>query len=85
MIPSLQVNKPAYYDTFAGLVHCIVQSLSGQSTSPTSGVKVVFKITRDHGPYKKGEVLTCSSLWVCPKQAIRQGRFSKYIRHYTVG
>lgn len=84
MTLNLSVGCLAYFDTFAGLVPCVVKAISGTSPNPISSVEVQFKITADRGAYRKGELLKSSSLWVVPRGAIRRRQYQSTIGHYTV-
>lgn len=84
-MPNLSIGCAAMFDTFSGLVPCVVIALDGKANSASSSVKVTFRITRNRGAYKAGEVLESSSLWVAPKSAIRQRGYYKTIAPYSVG
>jgi len=72
----------AYYDTFSGLVPCkvieIKEQCYGYRCGPYDAVK--FKVTADHGPYRKGEILTADASHVPPKSMIRKLQYSNRIR-----
>lgn len=85
MVPNLAVGQLAYYDTFNGAIPCKVLHITGQSNQPISSVDVKFKLTAARGAWKKGEIITCSSLWVFPRKARHQRNGVYRIGHYTVG
>lgn len=80
----LKANTSAFFDTFAGLVPCKVLKVTGDSPWATSAVDVTFRITKNHGPYKKDEQITSSSLWVCPTEAIRTRGGVRFIGPYSL-
>lgn len=88
-LPNLEVGKPAYFDTFLGLVKCEVLEIDGSSPCATSRVKVKIRITEDKKGdcciiYHKGEIFVRDSLSVVPCNAIvRRGCYER-IGHYTV-
>jgi hypothetical protein len=53
----------AYYDSFAGLIPCKVQSTNGDDT--------VVKLTATRGAYKRGEILTLHTRNVIERHRIR--------------
>jgi hypothetical protein len=92
----LKAGCLAYYDTtFSGLIPVKVDSIEERETiftlvhkSDPHGAKgnqtVKFTITADHGPYRKGEKLESSALWVCPRKSIRRHKYSTTIVPYRV-
>ena len=91
----LKTGVLAYLDTFAGLVP--VKVVSVRAPEPTKGmgfdlvsgearasIRVGFKVTADHGGYKKGEQLEDNSLNVVPQESIQKSAYSSYITPYGV-
>ena len=78
------VGTLAFYDTFSGLVPCVVieikQSCYGFRCGPYDAVK--FKVTADHGPYCKGEILESDACHVPPRKMIRSMKFSNRIQTF---
>jgi hypothetical protein len=80
----LKANIAAFFDTFDGLIPCKVLKVSGSSIRPTSAVQVTFRITKTVKAWKENEILTRSSLSVCPKSSIvKRGPFLR-IANYAV-
>jgi hypothetical protein len=67
----------AVWDTFTGLVPVKVLDVFRKIDQHWLTLKI--EITRDHGPYRKGEVLESSPLWVVPPAFIRKGTYCQYI------
>ena len=74
----------AFYDTFAGMVPCVVievkEKVYGFFTSPRDSI--VIKLTADRGAYKKGEILTVSAFCCPPRNMIHKMKYSSRIRTY---
>jgi hypothetical protein len=81
---TLRVGERAFFDCFAGLVACKVLAISGPSGPASSKHVVRFEITRAHGPYRAGEVLERSALWVIPVEAVSRGNYGASILPYRV-
>jgi len=76
------VGTPAYYDTFAGLVPCKVLEITGERLygfrcGPYNVIR--FRVTADHGPYHKGEILTADAAHVPPRSMIKRRQYSSRI------
>jgi hypothetical protein len=72
----------AYYDTFAGLVPCWIVSINGPIGTPSTAQTVTIKLTARRGAYKRGEVLETNGLHVCPRGALRRGKYHTTIKPY---
>ncbi len=82
---TLAVGTFAYFDSFAGLIPCVVLSIEGPSGPASSRQQVRFKITShkfERYGYRFGEVMSEWSLHVVPRKAIRANHTR--IGHYTV-
>jgi len=84
MIPNLKVNAAALLDTMFGLIPCKVLSIDGKSPLASSNVKVDVEITKTKGPYKEGERVRRSSLWVFPVKAAVRAEGGVKIHLYSV-
>ncbi len=85
----LRAGCAAYWDTFAGLVPVRVDCVTatgplGLQSRPSSDHSVRFTVTRDHGPYKAGEVHESWALDVVPPGALIRRCFDTRIGAYTV-
>ena len=60
---TLKTGCKAYYDTFNGLIPCVVLSVK-------SKWHVEFKLTANRAAYKRGEILSGNSLHVIPREAV---------------
>ena len=71
----------AFYDTFSGLVPCKVlevkSSCYGFRCGPYDTLRI--KVTEDHGPYKKDEILTVGAASVPPRKMVRRYSYSSRI------
>lgn len=85
-VPTLRAGALAYFDSFvAGLVPCKVLSIKGESAEcARSDQEVTLKLTAARGPYKRGEIMQSSALWVAPRDAIRRTKYSARITAYAV-
>ena len=81
---TLKAGALAYFDSFVGLVPCKVLSIKGESGRANSAQEVTFKITASRGPYKRGEIMRRSALWVAPRDAIKWSKYGVSIRPYSV-
>ncbi len=81
---TLKTGDLAYLDTFAGMLPCRVLSVVGQSGPCGSMQQVRVRLTTNHGPYKRGEVLSEWGLRVVPRRAIRGSRYDPRILPYDV-
>jgi hypothetical protein len=76
------VGTSAYYDTFSGLIPCIVLEVTercyGFRVGPRNTVK--FRLTADRGAYRKGEELTADAFRVPPRKMIRRLQYSNRIQ-----
>ncbi len=81
----LKSGDLAYFDSFAGLVACRVQTITGTSGVASTAQTVRFRITAaGNKTSNRGEILETSALHVCPRNAVhRVGLFFK-IRCYQV-
>jgi hypothetical protein len=52
---TLKINSLAFWDNFAGLVPVRVNGIDGTSGLASTAQNVVFTVTKNHGPYLKGE------------------------------
>jgi len=77
---TLRSGMAARWDTFAGLIPVKVHRISVSER----GKQATFKVTRNRGPYKAGEMHTRSPLWVVPLAAIKRRRYSQVIIPYRV-
>lgn len=71
---TLAAGSLAYWDTFAGLVPCKVQSIKGPSGPASSDQYVKARLTANRGPYKRGEWCAGSALWFVPRDAVLNKR-----------
>jgi len=81
---TLKAGALAYFDSFVGLVPCKVLSIKGESGRANSAQEVTFKITASRGPYKRGEIMRRSALWVVPRGAVRRRKHGAVILPYSV-
>jgi hypothetical protein len=82
---TLRTNDLAFWDNFAGLVPVKVNGIDGTSgLASTAQQNVAFTVTKNHGPYLKGEQFTRSALWVVPMKAVRKGAYQTTIKPYLV-
>ena len=84
---TLKRGSLAYYDSLRGLVPCKVLSVTGNAAEsrPSSSHEVKLQVTNDStnqwgekSCYRKGEIITCSSIRAVPRKAIA-GEFLKWI------
>lgn len=86
-IPTLKPGALAFVDSFAGLVPCRVDSIEGADrpdNRASTSQRATVTVTADRGPYRVGEKLTDSVLWVIPRGAIVRRKFSSTIGAYRV-
>lgn len=70
----------AYWDTFSGLIPCrITGATPGESGT---GMRLAIEITAARGPYRRGETLETSALFVVPRDRVRRRRWSTSILPY---
>ena len=85
--PTLKTGENVYWDTFAGLVPVKVVSIKSRDPlnhRPSSDHEVIAKVTRDHGPYRKGETVSGWSIHFPPAKAIKRRKYSSTIGYYNV-
>jgi hypothetical protein len=75
----LKVGSKAYYDSFSGMIACIVTKIDGQSITARITSKKYFKpkyegTLQEHKPYKYGEEITSLSR-IIPRKCVK---FSRY-------
>ena len=89
----LKSGIKAWFDSFAGLVPVSVLAVTPPAEVPLfdlvhgaarASVAVRARVTKDHGPYRKGEEITSNSLHVVPCGAIIRGQYSLGIGFYDV-
>lgn len=80
---TLQKGSNAYYDAFAGLVPCKVIDIQSDYTM-SGGHLVTFKVTANRPGYKRGELLSASSLFVVPREAVYMQDHQYRIGGYNV-
>lgn len=71
---TLAAGSLAYFDSFAGLVPCKVETIKGPSGRASSDQFVTARLTADRGPYKRGEIAKASALWFVPRDAVLNKR-----------
>jgi hypothetical protein len=90
---TLKTGCAAYFDTFAGLVPVKVLTVTAPEKPPVFdlghgnarvSIKVTARVTKEHGPYKNGEVVESDSLHIVPRDAIIRHQFSSTIGVYDV-
>ncbi len=82
MLPVLKRGTLAYYDSVLGLVAARVDMIKKQESG---FIEVLFIVTATKARvYKRGELLSASSNFVVPRDAIRRTRYSNIILPYTV-
>jgi len=76
--PTLEVGKPALWDSRAGLIPCKVLSIKSRglpkTSVPSSEHLVEVELTADQGRFRKGERATDWSIYVMPPEAVREHR-----------
>lgn len=79
----LRSGDLAYFDSFAGLVACRVQRITGISGVASTAQTVRFRITAGRNKaYKRGEIMETSALHVVPRKAVhRVGCFFRVCRY----
>jgi hypothetical protein len=81
----LKSGDLAYFDSFAGLVACRVQRITGTSGIASTAQTVRFRITASgNGTYKHGEILETHGLHVCPRPAVHRIGYFFHINRYQV-
>ena len=71
---TLKTGCLAYFDSFAGLVPCKVESVQREANGLIHTVRVQVRFTATRGAYKRGESHTESALWVFPRGAVYRQR-----------
>ena len=82
---SLKKGCLAFFDSFAGLIPCVVLSIRRDLRDPRiDATKVTFQLVATRGTYRKGEVLSFSAGSVLPRAAVylRLGQYR--VRDYGV-
>jgi hypothetical protein len=69
---TLKTGSEAYYDSFAGLIPCRVDAVSGTSGPGSTRQIIRATITRTCMPYRKGDQVEVTGLHVIPANAIRR-------------
>lgn len=68
------IETPAFYDTFSGLVPCRVIGIKpGRHYGFLAGHNdtITAIVTKDRGPYKKGETIVNGASHIIPRRFIR--------------
>lgn len=78
MTLTLKTGTKAYYDSFAGLLPCVVTRITGTSGLASTAQRVTFKVMQTCNGYKYGEVIESSGLHVVPRKAARSGKIRPY-------
>ena len=82
---TLRSGIAARFDAFtSGLVPVKVMSISGSSGPCSTAQRVMFRVTRNHGPYKAGETLDSFALHVIPVKSLRHRKYGTTILPYDV-
>lgn len=82
---TLKTGMVARFDAFrSGLVPVRVISIVGQSGPCSTAQTVTARVTRNHGAYRAGEIITCFALHVIPVRALRGRRYHTAILPYRV-
>jgi hypothetical protein len=64
-----KLHYPAFYDTFSGLIPCLVVGKDLETRHLT------VKITANRGPYKRGQIISdLSFTFVVPRKAVFRSR-----------
>lgn len=79
MTLTLRTGSKAYYDSFAGLLPCVVTGITGTSGLASTAQRVTFRVQQTRNGYKWGEVIEASGLHVLPRKAARSGKIQPYI------
>lgn len=80
-MPDLQryyPGTPAKWETVRlGLIPCRVLEVFKKLDQHWNTLRI--ELTADRGPYRKGEVIETSPLWVFPLDRIRRGQYYHYL------
>jgi hypothetical protein len=77
---TLTVGSKAYYDTFAGLIPCVVLSI----THGDGLTQARLRLTAKRGAYRRGELVTANTLHAVPRNAVYTRGGVRRIGFYTV-
>ena len=80
-----KIGTKGYYDTFSGMIPCIVRSIinSGSNGIIVTHKDVEIELTKTMGAYRKGEKLIVGAKDVVPKQhRIRNGYSYRILTNY---
>ncbi len=81
----LKSGDLAYFDSFAGLIACRVQTITGTSGVASTAQTIRFRITSaGNNAYKRGEIMETSGLHVVPRNAVHRVGYFFRIRGYQV-
>ena len=73
---TLTVGSKAYFDSFSGLVPCVVTDIRADRDYSHS-YRIFVRFTAKRGPYRKGEIYESSHLHIVPREAVhvRSGQY----------
>jgi hypothetical protein len=82
---TLKSGMAARFETVRDGFVCVrVVQITGESGRVSTAQSVKCIVTRNHGAYMPGEVITSSALHVIPPAAIRRTRYATYVRAFMV-